>query len=211
MTKSVFTCSIYLYTLNLITLKIASVLLFSDRLKWLLKQTNGKLRMVWRMLLSILKGFKGLRVDSLLINDVFLLSNGLIEVRWKVRYAWAVQINGVWLDPGTGYYTLYPAGEETVLDIHIRGLFRNFRKRFTVRAVGSINSGALPLPLLEGPLMASNMVLQNIGIITPSFPLFKVHDQVLAPMAVMKIVNFQIILPPLQTPTNHDQRLLHNT
>ncbi|HVU57185.1 MAG TPA: hypothetical protein VHD83_19120 [Puia sp.] len=191
-------------------MKITRILLFSDGLKWLLKQTTGILRIVWRMLLSMLKGFKGLRVDSLLINDVFLLSNGLIQVRWKVRYAWTMRINGARLDPGKGFYALYPTDEEAMLDIRIRGLFRNFRRQFTVRAAGSISPGAFPLPLLQKPLLAGNMAIRDIGTITPFITPFKVNDQALAPMVDMKIANFQIILPPLQTPTNHDQRLLRN-
>jgi hypothetical protein len=197
--------------LNLNILKISRIILFSDGLKRLLKQINVMLRIAWRMLLSILKGFRGLRVDSLLVNDVFLLSNGLIQVRWKVRYAWTMRINGKRLDPVIGHYTLYPTGEEMVLSIHIRGLFRSYRERFLIRTAGGIDPRAFPLPILQRPLITDAMVVQDIGAIIPKLPSFEVDNQALGIMMDMKVTNFHIILPPLQTLTNHDQRLLHNT
>lgn len=192
-------------------MKITPIILFSDGLKCLLRQAGAVLRMVWRMLLSIFKGFKGLRVDSLLINDIFLLSNGLIEVQWKVRYAWTMQINGRRLDPGKGRYSLYPADEKTVLDIHIRGLFRSYRERFVIRASGSIDPMAFPLPFLQRSLITGTTIVRDIGAIIPSLPSFEVDDQALSAIVDPRVTNFHIILPPLQTPTNHDQRLLHNT
>ena len=199
------------YTLNLTTLKLTRFILFSDGLKWLLVQVKGILRIAWRILLCIVKGFRGLRVDTLMINDIFLLSNGLIEVQWKVRYAWTVRINGKQLDPRMGRYTLYSAGEETVLDIHIRGLLRNYRERFTIRATGSIDPGAFPLPFLQRALVTDTIIVRDIGAIIPSFSSFEVDRQALPVMVDKTVSNFQIILPPIQTPTNHDQRLLHNT
>lgn len=198
-------------TLNLTTLKITQIIFFSDGLRKLLRQANGTLCIVWRILLIILKGFKGLRVDSLLVNDVFLLSNGLIEVQWKVRYAWTMRINRKQLDPEKRSYILYPAGDETVLDVLIRGLFRSYRSRFTIHVAGSINPEAFPLPFLQKPLLTDTMIVADIGVIIPSLPPFEVDNQALSANIKMKVTNFHIILPPLQTPTNHEQRLLHNT
>ena len=209
---SFFLWRLFLHSqLNLTTLKITRIILFSDGLKRLLNRANVMLRVVWRMLLSILKGCKGLRVDSLLVNDVFLLSNGLIAVRWKVRYAWTMRINGKRLDPGTGHYILYPTGEETVLDIHIHGLFRNYRNRFLIRAAGNIDPGVFALPSLQRLLMADRRVVEDIGAIIPFLPSFQVDINALSAMMDKKVISFHIILPPLQTLTSHDQRLLPNT
>ncbi len=150
-------------------------------------------------------------MDSILINDTFLLSNGVIVVQWQLRHAWTIHINGKWFDPGKGYATFYPGSDITELNIRIHGLFRNFRKQFVIQPAGGIDPAAFPLPHLK-PALLTDMPFIAIPVSAMiKIPSFKADIRALAVVPGTRITDFNIFLPPIQIPSNHDQRLLHNT
>jgi hypothetical protein len=148
-------------------------------------------------------GFRKLKVDSVFVNNAFLLSNGLVIIHWQVKNALWICIQDKWIGSQQNQMMVYADGT-TILSIRFQGLFSSYKKRFVLRPLATLIIPELPSPNTFVPPVADKIYpgfLQNLRLPNPTL-----KSQVF----ITNIPFVEVIIPPFQTENHYDKRLLHH-
>ncbi len=129
-------------------MKIEKIILFSDTIRTLLQQLKTVFTIIRRILFILLKWRKRLLINTVQINDSFLLSNGLLIIIWQLKNFLWIKINNQILTTNSKGILLHYDRIETPVKIKIVGLFGNYKKEFTLSPKATIQSEKLKTPQL---------------------------------------------------------------
>lgn len=163
--------------------------------------------LVLKILFLIVTGFRRLKVDTVTVNNAFLLANGVVTIQWRVRNALWIRVDRKWMGGrGNQVLVLTPQARQTVV-IQIQGLFSSYEKRFDINPLARIMVRQPCLPEWKLSIKGSGLypvlspdLHRSIGIaIRPFRP-------ILPPMP--------LAIPPIltiQTENQYEKRLLHHS
>jgi hypothetical protein len=149
-------------------------------------------------------GLRGLRVDSVFVNNAFMLSNGLVIIHWQVKNALWISIQGKCTSSRQEQILVYPAKSERSLSIRIQGLYSCYKRSFLLCPLARLavpEPSAINLPV---PVTGDKVIPVPKFILRPPDPIQKVRFTV-------NVHSIDIILPPFQTENDEDKRLLRYT
>jgi hypothetical protein len=171
---------------------LSAVLVFLGRLAMILA------RAFW----LAVTGLRRLRVDSVFVNNAFMLSNGLVIIHWRVKNALWISIQGKWTSSRQERLLVYPAGGETSLFIRIQGLLSCYKRTYLLCPLTTLavpEPSAINLPVL---------VADNKVIPVPTFILGS-PDSIRGVRLTANVHSIDITIPLFQTENDEDKRLLH--
>jgi hypothetical protein len=149
-------------------------------------------------------GLRKLKVESVLISNMFLLSKGLLVIHWRVKNALWVHVNGKWLG-GQGNQTLIVVADETpVVSIRVQGLFSSYKRRWVISPQARLTVGEPRMSDLFKSLSAEKLCPVFLSDWSRSA---LVEGQKLA----IEVSPVEFIIPSFQTENLYDTRLLHHS
>lgn|GEM_PF-6483533 len=155
-----------------------------------------------RALWLAVTGLPGLRVDSVFVNNAFMLSNGLVIIHWRVKNALWISIQGKCTSSRQERILIYTSRSETSLFIRIQGLYSCYKRRYPLRPLSSLavpEPSAINLPV---PVTDDKVLPMPTFLLGPPDPIQQVRFTV-------NVHSVDIIIPPFQTENDEDKRLLH--
>ena len=141
-------------------------------------------------------------MESVAVNQAFLLSNGLLVLYWQVKNALWISLQGKWVSCQNNYMVIYPAGSTRTLSIRIQGLFGRYQRRFAIYPEGSL--------VAPEPLQESLVTPVSVNILPISSPFLRQRSLIQGWAFTLAIPSTQIIIPVFQIDNNYDKRLLHH-
>jgi hypothetical protein len=175
---------------------IKTALLFASRLGMVMLKT----------IFMIVTGFPKLRVERIVVNDAFLLANGMLVIHWRVKNALWVRVDGKFMGSRENQVLVLAAKGRRMISIRVQGLFNSYRIEYHVDANVELMITPLGLPrctisLESGRLypVFSQILHNSIGFTGRDF----LHA---IPPVAITIPS----IPSIQTENQHETRLLHH-
>lgn len=157
-----------------------------------------------RVLLVIITGFRKLKVDSIFVNNEFLLSNGLVIIHWKAKNVLWISVQGKWIGGQRERVLVYSTKDETTLSIHIQGLFSNYKESFILSPLATLAVPGPPPIRMPAPAVSNKIIPLPIPVLSPNYPIRGIEFSI-------KVHAFDITIPPFQTDSHEPKKLLHNS
>lgn len=157
--------------------------------------------LIFKVLFLVVTGFRKLQVERVLVNNVFLLSNGLLVIHWRTKNALWITVGGKWMGSRGNQVLFLAADAEKTVSIRIQGLFSSYKRRFVIGHLTSLATGEPP-PYRVVSLASDRLCpvfLSDWGQYTP----------VVSRKLAIYVSPVAFILPPFQTDNRYDKRLLH--
>jgi hypothetical protein len=140
----------------------------------------------------------------MLISNMFLLSNGLLVIHWRVKNALWVHVNGKWFG-GRGNQTLVVVDDGTaVVSIRVQGLFSSYKRRWVISPLAGLTVREPRISYFFKSLAAEKLCPVFLSDWSRSNP---VEGRKLA----IEVSPVEFIIPSFQTENLYDTRLLHNS
>jgi len=148
-------------------------------------------------------GFRKLKVESVFVNNAFLLSNGLLIIHWQVKNALLISVQGKWIGSKDIQMMVYAVDSVTTVSIRIQGLFSSYKKRFVIHPLAALVVPEPPSPHVAIPPLFYKFYLVHL----PNLHLF---NPVVSQDFITDIPVTEVIIPPFQTENHANKRLLQN-
>ena len=161
---------------------------------------------ILKTIFLIVTGFRKLRMERIVVNNAFLLANGMVVIHWRVKNALWIRVDGRWMGCRGNQVLVFAAEGRRTVSICVQGLCSSYRKQYDVypKAGLVVVSPRLPdwtLSLERGRLFPdfSPTLQSSIG--------FSGRDFLPAiPPVAITIPS----IPSIQTENQHETRLLHH-
>jgi len=173
---------------------IRSILLFMGRFAVL----------IFKVFFLVVMGFRKLHVERVLVNNRFLLSNGLLVIHWRTRNALWITVDGKWMGSRGNQVLVLAANGERSVSIRIQGLFSSYKRKWVISSGAGLTIGE---PLIICPLIslaAAKLYPVFLSDWSKSTP---VEGRKLA----IDVFTVEFCIPSFQTDNLYDTRLLHHS
>src|SRR5262249_12888257 len=97
--------------------------------------------LVFKVFSIVLMGFRALKVENVLVNNAFLLSNGFIIVHWRVKDMFWITVQGKWVGSRSRGLMVVKSDGESMISIRIQGLFSSYNRSFHLHPIASVIVG----------------------------------------------------------------------
>jgi hypothetical protein len=106
----------------------------------------------------LLKWRKSLSVETLQVNETFLLSNGLLLIKWRLKNFLWVKIDNEILSVNPKGILLHYNRLQTPLKISVVGLFGKYKEKFFIVPIATVESKNLQAPAISNTKFKLNGV-----------------------------------------------------
>ncbi len=177
-------------------MRIENLILFSDTLRKLINHSSIVFTVFFRAVRILLKWRKLLSVDILQVNESFLLSNGLLLIKWQLKNFLWVKINNEILSVSPKGVLLHYNKLRTPVKIKIVGLFGRYEEEFLIVPTATLESKNLQAPTISNTKFKQKGVNASINKLAPlSF------QPVLLNPSLTKALATKISIAHIQIPT----------
>lgn len=183
-------------------MQLYRLLLFPQRIKSCLLFLGRLAVVIFKTFFLTVTGFRRLKVERVIVNNAFLLSNGLLVIHYQVKNALWVLVNGKWMG-SRGNQTLIAAADGTpAVSIRIQGLFSSYKRKWVIGPLAGLTMGE---PLMTYPLIS--LAAEKLC------PVFLSDWSRSTPVEIRELTidvsPVEFIIPSFQTENHYDTRLLH--
>jgi hypothetical protein len=146
-------------------------------------------------------GFRRLKVEIICVNDVFLLSNGLLAIHWRAKNVVWVSIQRKWIGSRDSGVVVFSARGTRVLAVRVQGLLSSYKRKFIVPSLTSVG--------VREPSLAYPKVIVKADQLCPIFLPGAYQFDALTNWSFRAVIPpVEITVPIFQNEINNDKRLL---
>jgi hypothetical protein len=157
--------------------------------------------LIFKVFFLVVAGFRKLQVERVLVNNAFLLSNGLLVIHWRIRNALWITVDGKWMGSRGSQVLVLAANAEKTVSIRIQGLFSSYKRRFVIgRLTALVVEEPPPFPVISlAPGKLCPVFLSDWCRSTPT----------VGRKLAIDVPPVEFNIPSFQTENRYDTRLLH--
>jgi len=171
------------------------------RLKRWLIYAGWAVIVVAKAFFLLVTGCRKLKLEKVMVNDAFLLSNGLLVLQWKAKRLLWVIVQDKWVGGRGNQIMLFTPGAETLLSIRLRGLFSSYTRCFSIVPVAALEVGTPSVPEFAVRLAANQFYpVVSTGLMRITAVVGRSIAPYFAPM--------EFNIPSIQIDNHDDKRLL---